>query len=272
MADRDAGTGGDPSPSHGERPSPEGPYPRGTDRARAASWTLGLGLCVLGLLLAVGLWQRAPTTELRTRREVELKELIRQERARTDALAAQVQRVSTEVRALERRQAVGLRTATLRDRLDDVAAPAGLTAVTGPGLSVTLDDAPADADASSDANDLVIHEQDLQVVVNALWAGGAEAMTINGQRLLATSGVRCVGNTLLLHGQNYSPPYTVKAIGDSEALRTALDRDPAVAVLRSAVERYGLGYSVEQASQLRLPASGGPSAMQVAEPVQEVGA
>ena len=101
--------------------------------------------------------------------------------------------------------------------------PGGLTALHGPGLMVVLDDAPAgEADrAGVDPNQLVVHQSDLQAVVNALWAGGAEAMTIAGQRVIATSAVRCVGNTLLLNGEVFSPPFRVAAIGPADAMTSA---------------------------------------------------
>ena len=67
----------------------------------------------------------------------------------------------------------------------------------------------------------------MQAVVNALWAGGAEAMTIMGVRVISTSAVRCVGNTLLLHGRVYSPPFVITAIGDPSAMQQALENPTA---------------------------------------------
>ena len=93
-----------------------------------------------------------------------------------------------------------------------------------------LTDAPPDATPlvpgvpDPSPNDLVIHQQDLQAVVNALWVGGAEGIQVMDQRLVSTSAVRCVGNTLVLQGRLYSPPYTVTAVGDPEALHAALVR------------------------------------------------
>ena len=80
---------------------------------------------------------------------------------------------------------------------------------TGPGSRSSSTTRPRHRDADVDPNQLVVHQSDLQAVVNALWAGGAEAMTIAGQRVIATSAVRCVGNTLLLNGEVYSPPFRV---------------------------------------------------------------
>ena len=75
-------------------------------------------------------------------------------------------------------------------------------------------------------NDLVIHQQDLQAVVNALWQGGAKGIQVMDQRLISTSAVRCVGNTLILQGRVYSPPYKITAVGDPERAQEGARRVP----------------------------------------------
>ena len=138
-------------------------------------------------------------------------------------------------------------------------APAGLTAVHGPGLMVVLDDAHGEStDPSVDLNQLVVHQSDLQSVVNALWGGGAEAMSIAGQRIIATSAVRCVGNTLLLNGRVFSPPFRVEAIGPSDQMQDSLDHAPGVTLFKQAAGYYGLGYTVESQDAITLAAYDGP--------------
>ena len=88
-------------------------------------------------------------------------------------------------------------------------------------------------------------------MVNALWAGGAEAMTIMGIRVISTSAVRCVGNTLLLHGLVFSPPFRIEAIGDPDRMRAALATDPGVGAFRNAVTAFGLGYRVDARADIR---------------------
>jgi len=144
-----------------------------------------------------------------------------------------------------------------------LAAAAGLTAVAGPAVTVSLDDAPhsavdRDLAAGAQPDDLVIHQQDVQGVVNALWAGGAEAMTIMGQRVVSTSAVRCVGNTLLLHGQAFGPPFVVTAVGDTGRLLKALAADPDVQIFQQYVAAYGLGYRATTAARVTLPSYDGP--------------
>jgi uncharacterized protein YlxW (UPF0749 family) len=135
----------------------------------------------------------------------------------------------------------------------------GRTAVSGPGITVVLDDAPNDAaNADVDPNQLVVHQSDLQAVVNALWAGGAEAMSIAGQRVIATSAVRCVGNTLLLNGDVYSPPFRVAAIGPYRTMQEALTRSPGVKLFEEAASFYGLRYTAASEDRVDLPAFKGP--------------
>jgi uncharacterized protein YlxW (UPF0749 family) len=131
---------------------------------------------------------------------------------------------------------------------------AGLTALQGPGLSVTLDDAHGDIPAGIDPNDAVVHQSDLQAVVNALWAGGAEAISISEQRVIATSAVRCVGNTLLLNGRVYSPPFPIIAIGPADQMKDSLGRSPGVNLYRQAADALGLTYKVTTETSLHVPA------------------
>jgi uncharacterized protein YlxW (UPF0749 family) len=144
---------------------------------------------------------------------------------------------------------------------DQLLAPAGLSAVRGPGLTVSLDDAPRQAGslpASDNPDDLVVHQQDVQSVLNALWAGGAEAVTLMGERVVSTSAVRCVGNTLLVEGRLVGPPFVLRAIGDSGRMREALSREPGVALFQTYVDDFGLRFDVVTERLLRLPAYDGP--------------
>ncbi|KRV47335.1 hypothetical protein AQ490_07680 [Wenjunlia vitaminophila] len=158
------------------------------------------------------------------------------------------------------------------DRLRDAA---GTKPVRGPAVTVTLTDAPPDARPripevpEPSPNDLVIHQQDLQAVVNALWRGGATGIRVMDQRLISTSAVRCVGNTLILQGRVYSPPYTVTAVGDRDRLRAALDDDPAIENYLQYVEAYGLGWKVEEHGMVTLRGYSGTVDLRHAEPLAE---
>jgi uncharacterized protein YlxW (UPF0749 family) len=110
----------------------------------------------------------------------------------------------------------------------------------------------------------VVHQQDVQGVVNALWAGGAEAMMIMDQRVISTSAVRCVGNTLILQGRVYSPPFVITGMGNPDAMRKALDASPQVQVYKQYVDAIGLGYEVRTSPERTFPAYAGSVNLQYA--------
>ena len=224
---------------------------------------------VAGLLFAVA--ARSPhVTTLRTPgTTANLAALVRnaeQQVQAADRTLADLQSKVTDATKLAGTDDSGV--AAAQARVAPMHQPAGLTAVTGPGITVTLDDA-ADPAAlpGVDPNQLVVHQSDLQSVVNALWAGGAEAMTIAGQRVIATSAVRCVGNTLLLNGNVYSPPFRVAAIGPYRTMVRELDASAGVRLFVQAAQYYGLGYTVERSSLLHLPAYRGPVSLTYAKAV-----
>lgn len=152
-------------------------------------------------------------------------------------------------------------------------AASGTEELSGKGLTVTLNDAPPNATAripnvpEPQPNDLVIHQQDLQAVVNALWQGGAQGIQVMDQRLISTSAVRCVGNTLILQGRVYSPPYKVSAVGDPGALRKAMAASPALQNYQLYVNAYGLGWKVDEHKALTLPGYSGTVDLHYAKPV-----
>jgi uncharacterized protein YlxW (UPF0749 family) len=191
--------------------------------------------------------------------------LIRQETRSVEVNSERVARLREEVEQLTGSVGdPGVR--RLQGQASELALPAGLAPVTGPGVTVTLDDVPLDRPKPEgvDADLLVVHQEDVQAVVNALWAGGAEAMMLMDQRVISTSAVRCVGSTLRLQGRVYSPPYTIRAIGDPARLTAALARSSDVQTYLQYVRAYGLGYRQETETGMRMPAFEGSLEMQYA--------
>ncbi|MGH3344760.1 MAG: DUF881 domain-containing protein [Carbonactinosporaceae bacterium] len=210
-------------------------------------------------------------TDLRGGRLTELSELIEQVDRKNDAREAQVAELRRQVEALTDIQAQDRRVSHMQSVADHLEGTAGLRPLTGQGLTVRLDDAPADAEEnvppglpSPTPDDLVVHEEDVHAVVNALWAGGAEAMQIMDQRLISTSAVRCVGNTLILQGRVYSPPYTITALGDPRRLAAALNAAPDVQLYKEYVAAYGLGYDLGIRSAITVPGYSGSLALEYA--------
>ena len=225
------------------------------------------------LLLAGVLFATTATTargtDLRNDRATELAQLIEERKRQVAAAEDTAARLRRDIDDATRDQAGSdARVGEQQRRTDAAGDPAGLTAVHGQGLTIRLDDAPRRADgqrpAGATPDDLVVHQQDVQAVVNALWAGGGEAMSIMGVRIVATSAVRCVGNTLLLNGRVYSPPFTITAIGDPGAMQRALDNAPGVRAFRAAADDYGLGYQVTTERDVKVPGYDGSGGLRSA--------
>ncbi len=238
--------------------------------AARSMWRVGvpLVLAFAGLLMATSA-ATARGTDLRADRTTDLADLIREQASRATAGEGTVQSLRDDVDRLTSSQgAADSRVQAAQAQARGLDAPDGLTALSGPGLTVTLDDAHDDPSVALPSgvtpDDLLIHQQDVQAVVNALWAGSADGIMVMDQRLVATSAVRCVGNTLILNGRVYSPPFVVTALGDPVTLQHALDASPEVTILRGWVQAVGLGYKVQDARSVTLRAYTGTLALSFA--------
>ncbi|MFW6599016.1 DUF881 domain-containing protein [Propionibacteriaceae bacterium Y2011] len=219
---------------------------------RTPSRRLVTGLvCALAGFMIVSSAISARGTDLRPDRNTDLVGLLNSEKDRNANLARQVSALREEVdRLTAERQPPG----DTEDQLRELQQLTGLVAVRGPALTVTLTDAPPEVQPPGvDADELIVHQQDIQAVVNAMWAGGAEAMTIQGQRVIATTGIKCVGNTVVLHGVPYAPPYVITAIGDPGLLAAALKASPYLQIYQQYVQVYGLGWEQRASEDMILP-------------------
>jgi uncharacterized protein YlxW (UPF0749 family) len=236
---------------------------RPTQRVRGWSAVVPLIALAAGLLFTTSA-RTADGTALRDDRRPQLAQLIADKRVRLDAREKTAAELRAEVDQDSARLAeVDEPVNQARQRADGLRAAAGFTALRGPGLSVALNDSPrrgTDLGPNApDNDDLVVHQGDVQAVVNALWAGGAEAMSIMDVRVISTSAVRCVGNTLLLHGQVFSPPFKITAIGEPTAMQRALESAEGVQQFRDAVADFGLGYTETVERNVTLRAYDGSS-------------
>jgi uncharacterized protein YlxW (UPF0749 family) len=214
--------------------------------------------------------------DLRAASVTDLDHVVRAEREHVNDLQAQVASLNTQISGLSH-QVNDTQVTELQRQVDLLRSPSGFSAVSGPGLTVVLDDAPkSEIDAARNnpgggitEDELVVHQQDIQAVVNALWAGGAEAMTLEGQRVISTTGIKCVGNTVILHGVPYSPPYRISAIGDVENLQTSLNNSDYVNAYLTFVDAFQLGYRVTPSASLDMPAYTGAATLKYARPGPE---
>ncbi|MET0998408.1 MAG: DUF881 domain-containing protein [Marmoricola sp.] len=208
--------------------------------------------------------------DLRASSVTDLDTVVRQERQRTDDLQRRVTELTRDVDTLGK-GVDDARVTNLQNQVAALRGPAGFEKVHGPAVTVVLEDAPKeDIDRAVEegevtADQLVVHQQDIQAVVNALWAGGAEAMTLQKQRVISTTGIKCVGNTVVLHGVPYAPPYEITAIGDIDSLLTSLDSSDYIDGYKTYVEAHNLGYEVSTDEDVTMPAYAGSSDLRYAE-------
>ncbi|MFC0446598.1 DUF881 domain-containing protein [Rhodococcus jostii] len=230
---------------------------------RSIFWRIAvLVVCLVAGLLAATTRQVSHGNEIRAGDSTRLSDLVRNAQSETDQVADTRDQLAAQVESLQQEAAAS--DSGVAQALADtkaLATDAGLTPMTGPGVTVTLTDAPRDADGKypvdASPDDLVVHQQDVQSVLNALWVGGAEAISMQDQRIVNTSAPRCIGNTLLLHGRTYSPPYVMSAIGDPARLEAALANEPGIRVFKQYATRFGLGYSEASSGQLTVPGYAG---------------
>jgi uncharacterized protein YlxW (UPF0749 family) len=216
---------------------------------------------VLAALVAVGLASGIAAAQVR--RDAERADDVRRSlvtdvqrrTAATDALAAQAATLRSEVSRV-RASALGTDAAgqQLAEQVTLLELVTGTVAVRGPGLVVTLDDAPE----GSGEGDGRIFDRDVQDVVNALWSAGAEAVAVNGQRLTSRTAIRSAGEAVLVDLRPLSPPYRMEAVGDVDAMEPAFVDSPTARRFQTWTSLYGLGFDVSRAKALRLPAAPEP--------------
>ncbi|BDX29468.1 membrane protein [Mycobacterium antarcticum] len=246
-------------------------------RSGRSPWRFGVPVvCVCAGLLLATTHTVSGGNEIRRSDSPRLVDLVREAQGSVDRLADQREVLVGQVDNHHGGTPnVDAALKAITDRADVLAVDAGLAAMRGPGLVVTLDDAHRDAEGrfpgDASADDLVVHQQDIEAVLNALWSAGAEAIQMQDQRIIATSAPLCVGNTLLLNGRTYSPPYAITAIGDVTAMQSALAASQMVDLYKRYVLRFGLGYTEEAKSQVDVVAHPPAVRMRYAKPAGPLG-
>lgn len=208
-------------------------------------------------------------TDLRAGRYTDLASLVQAEADQYEQLRSDVEELSDEVAGLT--EQVGSRDVQrVQQRIETLRDPAGLTPHTGPGLRVVLSDSELQADDTEQPlKYLVVHQQDIQAVVNAMWRGGATAVTVEGQRIISTTGIKCEANSVTLQGVPYPVPYVIEAVGDPAALAAAVDADSYLAFYRAQAlqEDIAIGWEMTAEDEVEAPAYDGLLDLSYAEPI-----
>jgi len=263
-------------PTRSAEPTPEkspapAPSPR---RRRSLAWRVGTPVvAVLSGALFVVSAADSGGTDLRPGRYTDLAGLVKAEADDYENVRKDLADLEDEVDSLTE-DVRTLRVTRTRERIEELKDPAGLEPRTGPGVSISLSDAPDDLLEEAVAHDikvaqLVVHQQDIQAVVNALWRGGATAVTVAGQRVISTTGIKCEGPVVQLQGVPYPQPYVIQAVGDPVLLMAALDADPLVTGYRSdAANPYvRIGWEMHTEDEIVAPAYDGLLDLRYAAPI-----
>ncbi|CAB4715148.1 MAG: DUF881 domain-containing protein [Actinobacteria bacterium] len=210
-------------------------------------------------------------TDLRPGRYTDLASLVRAESDQYEELRQRVQDLTGEVADLTA-EVDNPAAAGFQAQIEELKDPAGLVPRTGAGVTVTLSDSPQDVALTSDVprNWLLVHQQDIQSVVNAMWRGGATAVTIQGQRIISTTGIKCEGNSVTLQGVPYAQPYVISGVGDPDAIEAAIQDDGYLQDYVAQSERpdVQIGWGMEQESEINAPAYDGLLDLSYAEPLR----
>jgi uncharacterized protein YlxW (UPF0749 family) len=192
---------------------------------------------------------------------------------RREVAASTIQRLEAEQADLKR-QIAEFRAAIVteqkmvaatKENLSDLSAElqmqkviAGLIPLQGPGLRILLDDSAVQhIPVKEDPSMYIVHEYQLRDIVNVLWGAGAEAISINGERLVESSSIYCVGSTILVNDTRTSPPYEFVIIGDSDRLHDAIAHADNLKALKSRIKVYGLQFQTIKEKNVTVPAFGG---------------
>ncbi|MFI8092765.1 DUF881 domain-containing protein [Streptomyces sp. NPDC086080] len=238
---------------------------------------LGLagGLVLAALIVTVGAAQARVEAPVVAKEREELIDRINRETEAADRLEDAVDELRADVSA---RQREALRDSGEGDRSTLVGILSGATAVHGPGVRLVVDDAEdaggggdGDARSASGFSDTGrVRDRDMQRVVNGLWEAGAEAVSINGQRLTALSAIRAAGDAILVDNRPLVPPYTVLAVGDGGRMSDGFQNGADGLYLHALQENYGIRTAISTEDDIRLPAA--PSVIvRTAQPITEKG-
>lgn len=221
---------------------------------------------VLGFLLATAFSTQQRFGERPGPRKQDLVEFIKKQREERERLGRQLAEVRKALSRIdsERTGERGQLAAYSRN-LSRLKRKAGLKGLLGPGLEVVLGDAPR-VPFGAEPESYLIHDYDLQIVVNALWRGGARAVAVNNERFVANTGIRSAGSTILINSKPQGGPYRIKATGKPSRLEKALKEDSDAALLLGEyAEKYGLILRISRKNELRLPPYSGSLGLRSSE-------
>lgn len=221
---------------------------------------------ILGFLLTVQFRSAAARLPEREQGRLATTSSVERLEAEQRDLKEQIARLRAQIAAAQRVSEAAARSSFDSANIDQQRLVTGLVPLRGQGATVTLDDSARPVGPTDDANNFIIHDYELRDVVSLLWLVGAEAVSINNERLVNVSSVYCVGSTILVNDTRLSPPYEIRAIGDAGLLEQALQNQKNLTKLRSRVKAYGIQFKIAAAKDITVPAYIGTLNIRYARP------
>ncbi len=207
--------------------------------------TLGGALLVLGFLIVAQLRAEPQRVRYTSQERPPLVETAQNLQKQQDQLKSQILDLRGQIEQVESSQAGNdALVATVNDALTQARLEAGLVGLEGPGMVIQLEDSTQPVPPDAAAGDYLVSSSDLRDVVNELWLDGAEAIAINGERVVATSGLTDVGSSILLNGAYLQPPYQVVAIGPSDLYQRLTTSASFRAFSQARIEGFGIRFGI----------------------------
>ena len=243
----------------------------GVRRLRAIpTWqvTLGVALLALGFLIAAQLASEGPRVRYTTQERTPLVETANELQSQQDVLKQRILDLRSQIQIVEGQGEGSAATVRLlNDRLEQARIAAGLIPLTGTGIVIQLEDSKQPVPPDGSESDYLVGSRDIRVVVEDLWAAGAEAIAVNGERITPTSAIIDVGTSLLINSAYLTPPYQITALGPPDLYDRLSASAGFVDFVRSRSEGYGIGVSLAEPESVDMPAFVGTVTLRYSRPI-----
>ncbi len=224
---------------------------------KLGQWHLSLAaiFLILGILLSTSFYAQKKWDVTPGPRKKKLIEFIKSQDRQREKIEYDLQKLRAEVDGFQKKAvATEGEMGSFGKEIDALKELAGLTETKGEGIEVIISDA-EDVPSNKDPNNYIVHDYDLQIIINALWRAGAEAVSLNGQRFVSTTAIRCAGSTVMCNSEPLGSPYVIEAIGEPDALIEILDDDPdSKQLIQVYAKAYDMPINVSKIEELDMPA------------------
>ena len=230
--------------------------------------TLGVALLALGFLIAAQLASEGPRVRYTTQERTPLVETANELQSQQDTLKQRILDLRSQIQLVEGQGEGSAATVRqLNDRLEQARIAAGLIPLTGTGIVIQLEDSKQPVPPDGSESDYLVGSRDIRVVVEDLWAAGAEAIAVNGERITPTSAIIDVGTSLLINSAYLTPPYQITALGPPDLYDRLSASAGFVDFVRSRSDGYGIGVSLAEPSSVDMPAFVGTVTLRYSRPI-----